>query len=333
MDLSKIEIAMAIFGLLLTLGIFVRQELQLKRLRAISEDTSDTAFALHTDSAKKDMAARLFGLQTKPTEQFRCFFPAHYQRRPLPFVFSGDYHALQVLQSLLHKQIELRPVAATEQSKDDGPGGAASPAATTVKDSNGLQNKWNDDKPGGRIFLCSPQANHALAELAPAVSYGSTEPLEFEGVKLPCWFAKVPPEKKTIWICDRGLSVNLPSPSESDYDFARELEPGKPYRPDNPIHVDLAILLRLTHSGRNNLVLAGIHQYGTWIAGDFLDRLTRDREFHPEITRSDDFLAVIWGEFNSETLLVGKCGIHHEYLWIRKNGEWHRQPVKGSDAI
>lgn len=318
---------MAIAGLVLTILIFRRQDRQLKDLKVIGKETEDTARKLHTDSSVKDMADRVFGLKSEPTiggERFRCFFPVDFNQRPLPFIFSGDYHALQVLQNLLGQRLEPVPVRQTASF-----GGAQ--AISVVPAASGRNVLSEDTQNGGEIYLCSPQVNERLKDAAPAVELRgtSTEAVapSFKGIALPCWFANAnwfDPAKKVIRVHDSGLSLPLLSPSESDYEEAKNLQPGVAYEFRQAIRKDLGILLRLTHQQRVHLVVAGIHQYGTWIAGEFLYRLTHDETFHSEISRGSDFVAVVWGEFDSKNFRVINCGIHDEYLWIREEESWRR---------
>jgi hypothetical protein len=326
------DIWIGVIALMLTLLIFLRQEKQLRNLRAIGEYTKDTAGKLHTNRSVMEMADRLFALETRSTGggTFRCFFPVDYKQRPLPFIFSGDYHALQVLQSLLQQRLEPVPVRQTRASRKAHEKNGQS----SVLDAQAQIT--SDGQSGGEIYLCSPQVNERLKKVAPAVELesdsGEATVPSFNGLDLPCWFANanwLKPPQKIIRVQHENLSLNLESPSESDYKEAQELEEGEAYDFRKIVRPDYAILLRLTQKQRTHLVVAGIHQYGTWIAGEFLKRLAHDEAFCPEINRGEDFAVVVWGEFDSKNFRVGECDILSKYLWIRRNDGWSRYLGKG----
>jgi hypothetical protein len=147
----------------------------------------------------------------------------------------------------------------------------------------------------------------------------------FRGKPIPCWFIseETPELVRRGWTdkptkrIRKGLTVwrgeqFIDSPAEKAY---REAEQG---RKADDVVVDYGVVLRFTEAGRTSVVIAGIHQYGTWIAGYFMDRLVRDKDYHSEIPRGEDFLAVVWGRFNSGTLQVEDGGVARRLWWIRK---------------
>jgi hypothetical protein len=235
----------------------------------------------------------------------------------LPKIVAGDYHALYILQNLVGSdKLELKPL-----QKGGKAGG--------------------EELKGNIVFLCSPQANPALYSLAPDIKIGfkdskQVDPL-FDGIDLPCWFAR---EKngdgdtdkciKKIWI--RG-DEPLGSPVQKDYDAALNLDIGDPYLCEvgNLLKEDYGILMRLTEPTRKVVVMAGIHQYGTWIVADFFEKLVLGETVLNEKykDRIEDFIAIIWGRFQQDRFTVNNWAVFKDYCWKREGGKW----VKLDDLI
>lgn len=234
----------------------------------------------------------------------------YYDRKPLPSIVVGDYHALHVLQTLMGTdRIELAPVCI--------------PAKDSLTEVN-----YRIDT--NVIYLCTPQANKELKCFAPPIDLYSDKPPMFKDIELPCWFTG-DNNKKAILIY--GNKRPLPSPAEPDYDRASQLLEGQAYRPPTDITTDYAILLRLTVDGKKVVVVAGIHQYGTWIAGDFFRRLTTGEfSVYDHIFLSDnDFIAILWGEFNTKKFSVSRCNVLEELIWLRKESGWERIPPNSKE--
>lgn len=273
----------------------------------IGTDTRDTAVKINADSHKREVVRKFFPLESA-TSKIRCLFPCRYNTdKPLPSIEAGDFYALSVLQDLLgHERLDLG-----FQIPGDGVG--------------------NDLQQGDAIFLCTPTSNPGLAMLAPSLILPFSGGPKCEGVELPCWFANDMSSGslvKKIWI---GNDEDfLESPSEDAYrKCALTLGPCVP-KPGIDFQKDYAILLRLsTH--RKVFVLAGIHQYGTWIAGECLRRLAieKDTSIRPSVKAlllgDNDVLAVLWGKFCLSKLTVPELGILDNYIWVRANEVWERR--------
>jgi hypothetical protein len=193
----------------------------------------------------------------------------------------------------------------------------------------------SDEEIIGEIYLCSPQANSALEKIAPAFKPNLEKPT-FRGVELPCWFADKNlgngEVQKIIFIPENG--EELLSPAEECYREANKLGRRAPFGPPSPIQVDYAIVLRLTVGRQKYLTVAGIHQYGTWIAGDFLRSLiTEERLASTDVLGERDFLAVIFGEFDSRDLSVRRFGTLRDLLWLRRADTWARYDVEGPPKV
>ena len=280
--------------------------------KKIGIDTHHTAVQLRFDNFKKEVIRDFFCQANENHKSYKCVFPVLYNKRPLPYIVVGDYNALHVIQSMIGvESLEL------------------------IQVTNSIEVR---EKIGGNvIYLCTPQANPALRLIAPPLSLPAQCAPKFDTLEIPCWFAN-DGNQKSIYIWDGG--EQLTSPAEKAYLSANLLEGGEPYFHPSPSTKDYAILLRLTIDSKKIFVVAGIHQYGTWIGGDFFRLLTRG-EFseYSDIFRSDkDFLAVLWGEYNYKSFTVSSCGIHHDYFWEKDVDVWKKvkthpnQRVKLTDA-
>jgi len=288
------------------------QQEQLKRLHKIGIDTRSTAIQLKSDAAKKTSFAMFLGAKGKSIEQYVCVFPVFYDRKPLPFIQAGDYHVLQVLQNLFE------------------------PDQFSLKEMPDIANDQINCVEGNVLYLCSPQANKELRTLASAVTVKNkvSDCLPyFKGVSLPCWFANSTDERhynneevKTIWIPDK--QEVLYSDSEDEYRAADLLKPKLKYGNCKNIQKDYAILMRLTIDDQMIIVIAGIHQYGTWICGDFFKRLFIPGKinYRKQLLGEADCLSVIWGEFNTITLKTEECNVERNYVWTRNitNNTWEQ---------
>jgi hypothetical protein len=137
--------------------------------------------------------------------------------------------------------------------------------------------------------------------------------------------------KKIAIAVDDGIR-ELDSPAEESYKEAAELAEGVRYDPKSDVQIDYGIVARTTDESTRakTLIIAGIHQYGTWIAAEFFDRLCRDKEettYQSVLKGNDDFVVVVWGEFSTAALLVKETGVQQNYVWTRrdkKSGWSHR---------
>jgi hypothetical protein len=297
-----------LIGCVVAFLIAIRQSKQLDQVTTIGKDTQQTAAKLNADSYRQETVQKFF-FPGKKAHKYKCLLPVVWAGKPLPNICAGDYHALHVLQILLGRErLDLSFQDPAGKEKNQGS---------------------NCDA----IFLCSPQANPALQQLAPPIQIGPSALIpKFDGVELPCWFAEGisygpgGEEAKTMKIWECILKQPIASPAEEDHRRAR---PGEVPDHLNPVLRDYAIVMRLTVGDRTIFVMAGIHQYGTWIAGEFLTQLTLQNKScisadeRNALMQENDILAILWGDFNTKLLSVDDLGILANYIWIRqKTGEW-----------
>jgi hypothetical protein len=333
------EITLAIVGIALTMvaiaiagSIYWREKQHLIQLKSLASDTrvlaSDTreigietraiAKMLEAGTTVREAVEHFFELQPTEDRQFTCYYPESFKRRPLPSIYAGDYHALQVLVGLLG-QSRLRLCGISKEQ--DVPGAP----------------------PGGDlIYLCAPMANLALQARYPGLDLsdaGASVVLSRE-LQLPCWFGVRNGVKKIAIAVQDGIR-ELDSPAGDAYRAAAELAEGVRYIPKSDVQIDYGIVARTTDeaTGAKTLIIAGIHQYGTWIAAEFFDRLCRGKGetvYQTALKGNDDFVVIVWGEFSTAALLVGETGVHQNYVWTRrdkKSGWNHRSPEMVRPAV
>ncbi len=248
-----------------------------------------------TEVSRRERIEKFFCVSPWGQNTYRCYFPAEYGERPLPSVLAGDYHALQVLSSALGSSLVLESVP-----RD-------SPAGISVDPKDNL------------IFLCAPDVNVALKGFIDAL-----------GVELPCWFDD-DHGRRCLAITDSHAILS--SGADDHYAAAQDrTNHTLPYAPGALVS-DLGIMARITDGGRRTIILSGIHQYGTWIVAEFLEKLIRGegdaRDYESVFFGRDDFLAVVYGEFSHEMLRVNDAMISHRKVWVRTGGSWDLVEVDG----
>lgn len=285
----------------LSIYIAYRQGLQLHKMEQIGADTHDTAEKIRSDARTHAVVRTFFSLGIDKQRSYKCLFPVSYNKRPLPYIVVGDYNALHVIQSLMGiTNINLTPVNSSSQE-------IQTPISENV------------------IYLCTPQSNPALNHVAPALNLPNDISPSLDGVALPCWFANEN-SRKLIYLVDDKR--RLLSPAEKEYDLASQLVSGQIHQPLADTTTDYAILLRMTINQRKVIVIAGIHQYGTWIAGDFFRMLTGEQKlaFSNIFLSDEDFVSVIWGEYSSKSFSVTRCNVLQDLIWTRRGDSWGRAP-------
>jgi hypothetical protein len=304
LDVAPILIAGS--GATLAVIIAVTQQLQFNEIKIIGRQTRATAEKLRTDTAVQDTVSRFFSLGDESFDHISCYFPVYYDWRPLPSIVAGDFYALSVLRTLIgNERLELATL------------------------SDGYPQQLTKDT----VFLCAPPANEALKAFAPCLvdPGGDAEPLsppKFADRDLPCWFADhEDPEnsKKRIWVADQA-KIYLESLADGEY--AKSKGSATPYKTSRETITDRCILARVSIGDKKVVIIAGIHQYGTWIGGEFLRRLAEDSDSIPNsehLLGSRDFVAVIHGEFSTARYDVASCQIELPYFWVYdEDGDWVR---------
>jgi hypothetical protein len=325
-------------SLITMLVIAFMQFRQLNDMREIGDDTRETALKLEANLHKHRVVEKFF-CSEKTTDRFRCIFAPMKITRPLHDIHAGDYYALHHIQTLLGREkLDLR-----YQNQEGAQG------------SNGLE--------GHTIFLGIPEENpnsNVLALFINLLGVQFDENVDyivnqkdpswpswitirgteskaaidyFADLRVPCWFTIDGEEKvKRIRFPDKSRRDALASGVENEYEDYRNSNVNHP--PYMDPKRDYAIMLRLnTKSKHKVFVLAGIHQHGTWIAGEFLSRLAD--KFSDEsncssttdqrrifLQKDCDFAAVVTGDFYKENLAVKDPEVYHDCLWFRAKTGW-----------
>ena len=350
--------AIALFGWasldkIFTVGGVIVSLISLAIMVIIAQDQNDQIKSL--DSLNDELRARRAERErvkalflASGEEQYTCVLPVEYRKRPLPTIAAGDYYAWHVIQNFADEvRIGMR-LTNRALSPQAGP---------SLPD-------------GNTIFLCSPQVNPQLDEMAPWIQLLDGNRIDcsegarrgrsaLEKMKLPLWFGcrsmlvKKPDsqtletwqEKVICCIADSHVSdksaemVVLTSQAEEDYIRAARLEDGQTPATVPGLKPDMALIVRASRrlfdstaragAGDKIVVIAGIHQYGTWIAGDFVEKYCRgERPEVNDLFRSEaDFAILVYGQFDEKTLSVESSGVHATDAWQFNGSGWDRVSI------
>lgn len=316
------------------------------RQNRIGLQTKSITEKLATDYFVKEQVKKIFPVLAKKDSlsNYKIVFPAKYDGKPLPLINQGDFYAIHVLgmaigfDKIILKEVD-RNNFNTEEAK-------------------------NFSK-GNTIFICSPQANPALNLEFPyatkivaettEVNPGNTHNREqhicatdddtkewLKNIGLPCWFinsSEVVYNEgtkrnetilvKKIQVYDKDftgpndkLSSPLTSGAEECYSEAKRQTLKVSFGNIN----DIGIFARINKNENRFLILAGIHQYGTWIVSEYLNKIlhqetSEEEKIIEKFTGDDDFVAIINGQFESKTMKVDSCKVHCNDLWIRQGSD------------
>lgn len=308
--LGSTGVVLTVVAIVIACMIFTKENQQLRKLAVIGGETQQVAEALEANKQLRDAVNRFFELDQTKNRRYKCVYPETFKRRPLPSIYEGDYHAVQVLVGLLGQE-HLEFCGVTDQ--DDI--------------SQSLLR-------GDLIYLCTPMSNAALQKRYPYVELLKDTKLDktaLDALGLPCWFAKTEDEVKKIVFSFNDEAGEVVSPADEAYRQAALLPEGVRYRADSDVQRDYGIVAKITdnETKTKTIVIAGIHQYGTWIAAEFFDRLLRSKEaisYRSVLEGSDDFCVIVWGSFSHPTLRVKDTGVHENYIWRRLDGQWSPPP-------
>lgn len=293
--MSEPSVILGIAAILLAGWIVWRQKTQLRRLEEIGTETNEIAAKMQSQGHTERLVGSLFG----SLDKYTCALPARFDRKPLPFVEAGDYHAFQLLSNRLGEtRITLEYVN---------------------RDSD-----WQGPEPkNNHIFICTPYSNAKLRCLFPCFRHQDLTSRDFaQNYELPAWFAEADDDDTRHWIeifDEKMANPRLASGCEPAYVEAAQLAKGKRYVPKGSVENDYAVFARITKYDRTMFVMAGIHQFGTCVAGEFVDSLVRGDaiRFRDIFFGKRDFFAIIWGTFNYETLSVKSHEVVKDYIWYR----------------
>lgn len=339
------DIAIVISILTFLVGLFIayRQNKIANRTLDIGFDTKSITEKIETDRSVRERAAKLFPRDEKKpaSDRYRIVYPVKYIKKPLPLINQGDFYAIHTL--ILAMGLEHINLFEVQEDGSD---------VSSFEDA------------GNTIFICSPQANPALNKIIPYATLRRKANKEDDGIntdylvtsdeeikewlkndaQLPCWFLNeiteeydpvleklTPKVEKKIQVYDRDdddtiLEDPMGSHAEKCY---RESAASDEKLQFGRVQ-DYGIFARITRDDKVYVIIAGLHQYGTWIVSDFLNRLVRrkykdsdepnNEGFFRVFESSNDFISIISGEFVSSTLSVDVSEVYSRKLWVKLSG-------------
>lgn len=311
---------LALIAVNITIFIAWTQEIQLNKLEYIGIQTKETTEKLNTDSKVLSSVQNFFAIKDN-ARRYKLFFPVEYDAKPLPLINQGDFYAVHVISSRIGEDnIDLEKIT----KKTD-------PKNILIE--------------GDAIFICAPHANPALEKIYPFKKIETDKEYEelknskwpIEGLDLPCWFIEDHREPnritgdrwktRKIWIHE--TKEPIPSPAEYCYQLASAIPSGIEFVVSTNIQQDYGILARVNNGKNQYIMIAGMHQYGTWIVGSFLSNLLGgkdDVDNKSTFLGNEDFIAIIWGEYNNNKMTVNskRIGVERKLIWTKSNGQWIR---------
>ncbi len=280
---------LAALGILFSFFIAYRQDGIALRTQAYTQ-------SLDAARNRRDRIAAFFGIDMNArdtTVPYVVPVVPGDAKKPLPLVNGGDFYIVNVLSRLLENRLDPHLVY------DDG---GEVPTPESVQSAGSPV-----------VYLCSPRTNLVLAQLLPVfdASSGGTPPEE-----LPAWFAE-----REDWDYMRiSEKVDFFRTPESDEIYKYKVS-HPDHRPSGTVEC-IGLLARLSIQGKRIIVLAGAHQYGTWIVGEALYRLLEEDLTSDAARRimfsDDEVVSVYSGTFDHDTLTV-RDGITCKKTWSKAN--------------
>lgn len=319
--MASTEIILASAAIGIAIVIALTHYIQLKKLEYIGNQTKETTEKLNTESVIRKIVNDVFVLKDEEKnkeKKYKCFFPVeYYKSSPLPSIRQGDFYAIHVLSTRLGEDnVDLIGIPKDEPIEERS-------------------------LTGNVIFICSPSANSALKALFDIKKIENEDNREqmdewLLKLDLPCWFVEYSQEKRAVRRIKVYNEYNneiiddlLTSPAEPCYIKAETLENGQKYEPDTNLQQDYGIFARINKNNSKYIIIAGIHQYGTWIVASLLSNLLGnvDVDYRLAFQESKDFICVISGEFDNKRLTINRKSIevHKQYMWVKEDNKWIRK--------
>lgn len=295
-------IVLALIAFFFTINIAQTQDKQLNTLEDIGYETEETTTKLNTNSVVQQRIKKFFPLKD-PRKKYKLFFPVDYVKKTLPLINAADSYATHVISTHLGvDNLDLEPYA---------------------RDGSSIGNiNLNCDA----ILICvdNPALNqlYEIKKIKSRDSNGSN-------TDLPCWFVEENDadgwKTHKIWI--NGTDTLLESPADKYCKAANELNLGQKYNTSPANRRDYGIFARLRKDEHQYIIIAGIHGYGTWIIANHLNNLLQGKNienYNHVYFGDEDFIAVIYGEFNAERLFVDSeiSGVLMKNIWMKVANKW-----------
>ncbi len=337
----------------LSLGVMIwlwrLQDKEAKDSKKILTNTQSLTKKIETDSEFNNNVVSFFKQNNKISKtDYKIIYPAEYIGKPLPLINQGDFYAIHVISLALGlRNIQLKDIKKITQNCEDDDNNRCtecegdiiyicSPQSNPCLDhnypyANKVECKYYNETiktaPAPTNLCCKKERNR----------YDYNHDFNSErwliDIGLPCWFINHIKESDTenkcisikkIQTTPRKPPGTFQSPIKSSADFHyenAEKNPGEVYNAG--IVSDIGILSRISTENGTDIIISGIHQYGTWIVADFLNRLLRSKEIDMQTKEKElmlgehDFIAIIEGFFDSSLLDVNRDGTKILELWLK----------------
>jgi hypothetical protein len=343
--IAAVGVEIPFVAILFSYWIGVRHSEQLQLLKGISSSIN------LVDRISRNVDRSMSNVQHEDL-YYSCVFPSTYDRRPLPLVAAGDLYALYVMQMLLGQdRIELFDV-------NDQTIGSRGRNIETIINKNCIFLCSPLANPALRLLAPIVSIANSLPTRAMNVSMA--------GINLPVWFGSEEIDGRNVGYLYYPENMNYEasdtppnemrqarpisrSPSEPSYRVAAATNPNERPEFNEKCQVDYGIIMRLTppklamkdgsvivekersiiadeKPNRKFFVMAGIHQYGTWIAAEYFRRILSGqiKPFGHLLFQENDFAMVVRGDFSTDDLRVMNCDVISECVWQHRESVWQR---------
>ena len=297
------------FALFITIVIYSKQRGIANKQSTILEDVEGMVEKLNTREAIDIKVKSFFQIYDKNAAEYICIYPFIHNDTPVPDLRMGDSYSVSTIKSLL----EIKEHPCRLQGIDRSPNN---------RTSYEVKNDLN------YVLICANLLDIDQPEIPfPKISDFSEQHLDDitdNGSGLPCWFIK---GKRTIAktidgkveaseITTVAISVNNHKPFCSELDALYEF--GSPIIDVNLN--DLAIISRIKKGNQYFILVAGIHNIGSWLAVKYLYKVINGKVKAPKSFLSDDdFIAVIEGDYSLEKKWIGRADLKPGYFWSKKS--------------
>lgn len=351
MDLSLIETVnkylpgaiISGLSLLVTIWIFLRQlkiSLNqgkiLKKVEKTVKNVDGITKRLETNEALDYNIRAFFQISDSNKSDYQCIYPYQKQKdnnvnKPIPDLRLGDSYAVLKLKSLFNikkHNLELLGVDSEESEKNN--------ECACETDKNCL-------------IICS----HLLGltdkytPFPTLLVHDNEKPITYQNISesilkedlqnFPCWFVsckrkltsasgeqKSTQKTTVIFIDNKGKGRLLESDIDELYAFGKK-DIGSTLQ-------DYAILSRIKKDDKYFILIAGIHNVGTWLGVEYLDQVIYGNQDAPKEFFSDkDFITIVEGDFDPDKKWIGTVKIRSDYFWYRNNNddkaEWKQSVI------
>jgi hypothetical protein len=308
------------------------------------------------DAAVKRVKALFMASKNK---KYTCVMPVVYRQKPVPAIEAGDYYAWHVIQSFEdYIKIDMCHVIRGDRKanadsfreniiflcspKTNPTLNALAPSIPLTLD---YKVEYTDDMNRiNKIRLPVWFGSRIVAKYSIANTSGENG-TPCEDTRNAFW------EQKVICFIPRGGFTDgeqvdvLTSQAEDDYIRAERLPENEKPEGSPGKKEDMALIIRADpglldkgqpdNDGNKVIVIAGIHQYGTWIAGDFIESFCKGKR--PEVddlfNSEDDFALVVYGRFNEQEIRVDWSEVHLKDAWRFNGKHWEIYEIKKERTI